>query len=491
MKLKFKKFFQKIIIIFVSILCRFLTKLMLEKMIRYVSLHATSVWEGVISRKHGGLAGLVIEGLLRSYLNRFVLKPQKEERRYVLCHFRGLGDSLSFFHTIWLAEKAGMKPFDFIPIEHAFHSEIIRFLFGLDRHRTADFKMLEEWLSKYDKEEEILFCRWRYQLSNYLLHLVGEILKNDEWINLENLFQEVDYSLLEKDLNTKSDSYRKRHRQLMEDAKNYQAYQAPIKYSKWYDQFFRELGNYPGYCQATALELRQKLNIHKPYICLQIRNINFDADRMSNIHDVRVYRNAIKTVISRGYQIVLMGSDSPDIEKLASKEDLDSIVDYKNSGLCSLKNDFLIVSKASFFWGCCSGPTCFAHLFGIPVLMVNMINFSMAIQMSNHRFFPKKYSRKNEGEIPVSELIQKDYHFTLSRRELDSVGVELIEMNSEEMEESVSEFLTMVENPHHDWSAPTSEQKKFQSLFDRSHYLMYFSKGFPLQVWCKKQEFLR
>lgn len=424
-------------------------------------------------------------GLFKRYIQRQVKKRLELKNQFAICRLRGIGDSLAYYHSIWFLEKKRNEQFQFIGIPLFPHREIIQFIFGEKRFNN-ELKFLENFIESdvlHDIQDLPKELRFKDLIYKYALELFESFISESKKLDLEN---EEKLKKSNDRINQYSLAYQKRYQEVKLAAQNCQVYQGHISYIKHYSELFDRNWSYPGVSHEKIKFLHQQLNIRKPYLCLQIRNNKIDINRSSNVLDSESYHLAVRFLIQKGYQIILIGHDAPCFDSILSSNNQDAIIQYGKSVYQSIENDLLIVSQCEFFIGCCSGPTNYAHLFKKPVLILNCTTIGLSSILFNHRFYCKSYSWINGKELTLVDILSNPIVFSIYNQDAKNLGIELKNMSENEILEAISEFLECCEKDNYDWRKLDLIQSRYRDHLSIEHMIGYYSEGVPLTVWCKK-----
>jgi len=169
------------------------------------------------------------------------------------------------------------------------------------------------------------------------------------------------------------------------------------------------INNINNYSKAKENELLKKLGIFgKKFVCLFLRiqsRINGSHDNRSTC-DLSTYIKTINFLYKKGYKILLFGSPN-DITKNFFKNNK-QVIDYRNSGLQNLENDFYIVGNCSFFISQLSGVINLPILFNKPILLLNIVNFYEICKLKYNKiiYCPKIIiKRSNNSKLSLKDTL--------------------------------------------------------------------------------------
>lgn len=223
----------------------------------------------------------------------------------------------------------------------------------------------------------------------------------------------------------------------------------------------------------TDLKLARKIlephiQLDKPFVALHVRDNGFYNIPSQNTRnaDINSYKTTIKYLISKGYSVIRLGDKNMvDIRDLAN-DCGPMLFDYAHSDIRSEMLDCFWLSQSAFVIGCASGPSSVPPVFGVNCVNVNWYNASNAAYFLDNDLatFKKFRYANNDSLVPFKELMKPPFSLNASQQTLDDIGVYFQDNTSEEILDTVKEFL---EIKH---SQPTSLQQHAKSLIRRENY---------------------
>jgi len=138
-------------------------------------------------------------------------------------------------------------------------------------------------------------------------------------------------------------------------------------------------------------------NIGSPYIVIHIRDTpaNLTSDPSRNV-PLGAYEFIIKYWLNAGYSVVRIGYGAPIPIKHKKLHDYHAIFAHPNT--------LSLIAGSSLFIGCQSGPSAFAGIFGIPCILLNILDEVDVLLVHD---FP------NYHIIPACILLSESYKFRL------------------------------------------------------------------------------
>jgi putative glycosyltransferase (TIGR04372 family) len=174
------------------------------------------------------------------------------------------------------------------------------------------------------------------------------------------------------------------------------------------------------------------------YVGLHVREDAWDRVRNANVEN---YLTAIQSITARGGWVIRMGDPS-----LTPLPELPQVVDYAFSPHRSDWMDVFLWATNRFFIGSHSGPYQIPPTFGRPCILSNIAPILGApIYGQDLRLYKRYVDMKDKRPIPYGELLSTGIGFVTSAGHLESLGVELLENTTEEIDEAVVEMMDRLE----------------------------------------------
>ena len=206
------------------------------------------------------------------------------------------------------------------------------------------------------------------------------------------------------------------------------------------------------------------------FVCLNIRDSSYNSmvrsvfNRNAKIwphrnSDIRTYRHASQLLTSTGTAVYRMGVH---VDRKFSEAD-PLTFDYATNGTRSEFLDLYLGYKCKFAISTSSGWDEIPFMFSRPVLLSNCADFLKVSNLTaNCLIFPKIFlssiTKTILGFEEIVDLFQYGIRF-LNGENLESFGVEIRDMSSEELVEAVTEMVQRVEGTF----VETQEQKQMQA----------------------------
>ena len=206
------------------------------------------------------------------------------------------------------------------------------------------------------------------------------------------------------------------------------------------------------------------------FVCLNVRDSGYNSMIRSEFNlnaknwpqrnsDIETYLDACCVLTSRETAIYRMGIQVE--KKFGSKDSL--ILDYATNGSRSEFLDLYLGAKCRFAISTSSGWDEIPFMFSRPVLLSNCADFLKVSNLTaNCLIFPKIFFSSTTKTIlgfeEIMDLFQYGIRF-LNSENLESLGVEIRDMSSEELVEAVTEMAQRVEGTF----VETPEQKVMQA----------------------------
>lgn len=198
---------------------------------------------------------------------------------------------------------------------------------------------------------------------------------------------------------------------------------------------------------------------------------------------------ALKEIISRGGWCIRMGS--PKAAPLpACLKRYERIIDYPHTEEVNDFLDIYLASSCKLFLGNNNGITVTSSIFGVPSVYANIVPFGERPIFHNAIGIFKLQRSKTTGQfIPFSQSLQSHLSTSISLKDYDEFGVELVENTPEEIYEVVKEMLDRLENRLVYLPEEEGLQQRFRSLLT-SFNLSYRAESRIGKEFLKKYDHL-
>ena len=173
------------------------------------------------------------------------------------------------------------------------------------------------------------------------------------------------------------------------------------------------------------------------FVCLHVSE---NQPRIFKNASIANYIEAIKVITAAGGWVVRLGD--PAMTPLPSME---RVMDYVHTPYKSKLMDIYLISQCRFLIGLNSGPLNVATLFRKPVVLVNMVEWSVGfpLKKGDLAIIMHIYSRSHHRYLSIKEILEEP--FTVQAMNAVSDGYEMVENTPEEIRDIVEEFLAMPE----------------------------------------------
>ena len=204
------------------------------------------------------------------------------------------------------------------------------------------------------------------------------------------------------------------------------------------------------------------------FVCLNVRDSAYNtyinkefgasAKNWTNRNsDINSYRNLAEYLVDVGYTVFRMGS----IVESSFDFDNPKIIDYATNGTRTEFMDFYLAHECHFAISTSSGWDEIPTMYRRPLLLVNHYDFLMTLS-KNCLVYPKMLFDFNSGRLlSLSETIEIHLSGKTNQKiySLQDFGIEVIDLNSEELLDAVTEMAQRVEGTF----VETPEQKEMQA----------------------------
>ena len=171
------------------------------------------------------------------------------------------------------------------------------------------------------------------------------------------------------------------------------------------------------------------------FVCLHVSE---NQPRIFKNASIANYIEAIKVITAAGGWVVRLGD--PTMTPLPS---IERVIDYVHTRHKSKLMDIYLISQCHFLIGLNSGPLNVATLFRKPVVLVNMVEWSVGfpLKKGDLAIIMHIYHRSRHRFLSIKEILEEP--FTVQAMNTVSDAYEMVENTSEEIRDVVEEFLTM------------------------------------------------
>ncbi len=216
---------------------------------------------------------------------------------------------------------------------------------------------------------------------------------------------------------------------------------------KFRDEFGAPLVSMSDGPHQEARKLMQETILKgKKFIAVHVRDSGFykDNKKTSRNGDISNYEEVFKYLIAQGYMVVRMGD--PGMVPIDSmvKRCGPNLFDYAHSNLCSPILDCLLISDCDFYIGLASGIWSLAIVFEKPTILVNFYSAATGLGYGASDLTTFKTLRycSDKSLVPFEKLFMPPFCFNPPTRVLESSGVYLEDTTSEDILDTIKEFLS-------------------------------------------------
>lgn len=193
--------------------------------------------------------------------------------------------------------------------------------------------------------------------------------------------------------------------------------------------------------KAVQVRVQMGIPLTDWFVCLHVPEYSFCAgrDRSASIHN---YIEAINTITVAGGWVVRLGDPT-----MSPLPPMARVVDYARSPYKSALLDIYLLSQCRFFVGLNSGPSAVAALFGRPMVLVNLTEWTLSfpLKKGDLAILRHVFSCSHKRFLSIQEILEEPFTVQLLNRR-PSEAYYMVENSSEEIREVVEEFLSMPES---------------------------------------------
>ena len=210
--------------------------------------------------------------------------------------------------------------------------------------------------------------------------------------------------------------------------------------------------------QFTADQIRQGeagflnlgMDMHRPYVCLVVRDSGHNSDPSGAEHpeyefrnfDVDTFADVATALVGRGYQVVRMGAGK---EKPFSLK-ADGVFDYATSRHRTELMDVFLAANCSFAVSTQTGPDAVCLAFRRPVCFVDIPIFSQFFFGSGLAYWNPTIYVKNSVQLTLKEIVNSELMWIKTTDDLLNLGITGIRSTPLQITENVLSFLDLYEN---------------------------------------------
>lgn len=212
------------------------------------------------------------------------------------------------------------------------------------------------------------------------------------------------------------------------------------------------------------------LHVRDSGYLLGSHGIESDPNKYRNA-DIDTYMDAVRSIVKRGGYVIRVGD--PNMKPIPP---MDGLFDYAHSSIRSNKMDIFLFSQCRFFIATNSGPLLVPCIFGVPVVITNLLPVSQRPWTKNTFYLPKLLwlNGKNRyatfGEILSSEI--GVFHSTAKYQEKN---IRIVDNTAAEINEVTVEMLDHLDGCLEYAEEDDEAQAMFNKVYAR--YGRYGIKG--------------
>ncbi len=423
---------------------------------------------------------IIFWGLLQAEIREFVLRESDREGISTFPRGLAVGDTLSHIHyTILKAQELNRKLKLLSP--NVFPCNVYyRFLLKQEEyciwcHPVYEKIALELNNGDDDFEKPGMVEKIHWDLA--LIHLIQAEQKKRNWefpvYQNYNHKKDSDYA------NIGNEDFKAAYREFRSIAVFYDS-EKEYLYRLIPERGEKKGEAYPGFSRKHLKDLKVRLGITKPYICLHLRANYSGVSETRAIEEPENYRPALEWLKAKGYEIVQMGTQQQhlwhEVEASWVKE---LVINYGASEEQGLFNDLHLVEGCEWMIGCCSGPTQFPFLFRKPTLWLNFVWLVGTVLLPENRFYPKNLYYSDGKPLSLEEHLKHPVFFAMHKKDYQKLGIIWKDLSEIQILEAVQEFSELAANPATDWKNRTDLQKNFLSKTKSEHLYLHLTEASP------------
>lgn len=182
----------------------------------------------------------------------------------------------------------------------------------------------------------------------------------------------------------------------------------------------------------------------KNYIVLHVRTPGFyGEDKASSDYrsaDIGTYLTAIRAITDAGLWVVRIGDRS-----MPRLPVMKHVIDYPFGSDKSDLMDFHLIQNCEFYMGMDSGPMDVARLFGKPMFLTNVTNWTLAAALDGEYeiLFKRFYDKKSGNRMELADVIKvmDNPHMSASAFDPKNCPVDIVDNTHEEILEATRQML--------------------------------------------------
>lgn len=179
--------------------------------------------------------------------------------------------------------------------------------------------------------------------------------------------------------------------------------------------------------------------------------------------DVNTYMDAVQTIVRRGGRVIRVGD--PNMKPIPPMEGL---FDYACSSIRSNRMDMFLFTQCRFFIGTNSGPILAPCIFGVPVIITNLLPVIQRPWTGNAFYLPKLlWLIEDQRHATFKEILSSEIAMFYSSRKYQEVNIQIIDNTSESLNEIVTEMLDHLDGCLEYTEEENENQAIFNSVYEK------------------------
>lgn len=223
------------------------------------------------------------------------------------------------------------------------------------------------------------------------------------------------------------------------------------------------------------------------FVCLHVRDSAY-ANQFFGNRDNQSYRNcdinnftdACDALTNMGYKVFRMGALVE--KKLVSKNP--SVIDYATNGMRSEFLDIYLGAHCEFTISTASGWDTIPQIFRRPIIRVNALPVCATDNLAlESTYIPKVLIDETTGiTLSLNEVIDRGVATSYQTQEYAKAGIQIRELNKQELVEAVTEMAARVEGKYVENSGESKLNEKLSKILTTHSKLQPSPNFFPIRA---------
>jgi len=177
------------------------------------------------------------------------------------------------------------------------------------------------------------------------------------------------------------------------------------------------------------------------FVCLHVRESGNSKDSAARDASIQNYVKGIEAITAAGGWVVRLGDPS-----MTPLPKIERVIDYAHTQYKSELMDMYLLSQCRFYVGTNSGPFDVVTLFSKPMVLVNTIEWSLALpaKRGDLAIIKHTFSRSRNRYLSIKEILEEPFSCQVFRPPSDEYIK--VENTSEEIRDVIEEFLAEPED---------------------------------------------